>query len=223
MCVCVCLCSARRCWLFLLESCCVSGPVTAVSSANVISCSVGCESISFRGTITEDCRFFSILPIITFESNHCALLNIQCQNQNTSAAQSCDHVKSMTGRFQEKSSCLETAMFVSVSLSLKPQQNIPPLFLLFFCVSINTTHDLSEPWIRAFTLFGQGSQTIRGWMGDKASHITRIKNVGPSAMDREPGFQEPSWANTDSYFWPQNWNEAGWKWGRLPEEPCFNS
>lgn len=123
--------SARSGWLFLLELCCVSGTVTAVSSANVISCSVGCESISFPGTITEDCRFFfPIFPIITFESNHCALLNIQCQNQNTSAAQCCDRVilMSITSCFQVKSSCLQTTMFVSVSFNLKPLQNIPSSF-----------------------------------------------------------------------------------------------
>lgn len=162
MCVCV---SARRCWLFLLESCCVSGTVTAVSSANVISCSVGCESISFRGTITEDCRFFSILPIITFESNHCALLNIQCQNQNTSAAQCRDRVTSVTGRFQEKNSCLQTAVFASVSLNLKPQQNIPASFFSSF-PWVNKYHTWPW-WTLTLSVYivgaGQSNNTRDGW------------------------------------------------------------
>lgn len=75
-CRCVCLCFC--CWLFILESCCVLGAITAVSSANVISRSVGCESISFLGTITEDCRLFpplSVISVPTFESIHCALLS----------------------------------------------------------------------------------------------------------------------------------------------------
>lgn len=61
----VCFC----CWLFILESCCVLGAVTAVSSANVISRSVGCESISFLGTITEDYRLSPPTPLCHFTSN----------------------------------------------------------------------------------------------------------------------------------------------------------
>lgn len=42
-------------------------------------------------------------------------------------------------------------------------------------------------------------------MGDKASHIPPLltkRMSAPSAMDRDPGFLEPSWADADSYFWP---------------------
>lgn len=80
VCVCVCVLSARRCWLFLLESCCVLDTVTAVSSANVISCSVGCESISFRGTITEDCSFFFFF---FHPSNHNIWIKSLCAAQHT--------------------------------------------------------------------------------------------------------------------------------------------
>lgn len=48
-----------------------------MSSANVISCSVGCESISFQGTITEDCRFFS------HPSNHNIWIKSLCAAQHT--------------------------------------------------------------------------------------------------------------------------------------------
>lgn len=42
-------------------------------------------------------------------------------------------------------------------------------------------------------------------MGDKASHIPPLltkRMSAPSAMDRDPGFSEPSLADADSYFWP---------------------
>jgi len=32
--------------------------------------------------------------------------------------------------------------------------------------------------------------------------------MSASVMDRKPGFQRPSWANSDSYFWNKIWNEA---------------
>lgn len=70
---CVCFC----CWLFILESCCVLGAVTAVSSANVISRSVGCESISFLGTITEDYRL-SPCPPLSFHFQHLNQCNADC-------------------------------------------------------------------------------------------------------------------------------------------------
>lgn len=172
--ICVCLpcfallCSARRCWLFLLESCCVSGTVTAVSSANVISCSVGCESISFRGTITEDCRFFFFFH----PSNHNIWIKSLCTAQHTvpeskhiscSVLWSCDVSNRPFPREKELfANCYVCFSFPQFKTHSK---NIPSIFPFsaLFSGSINTTHDLGELWLWAFTLSGQGSQTIL-WM-----------------------------------------------------------
>lgn len=146
----VCVFPARRCWLFLLDSCCVSGRVTAVSSANVISCSVGCESISFQGAITEDCRFFF------HPSNHNIWIKSLCAAQHT--VPDSKHINCSvpwTCYIYDR-----PFQFPSV---LSHSKIIPHVFWPLFSESINTTPDPGELWLRAFTLLGHHSQTIC-WM-----------------------------------------------------------
>lgn len=162
----VCLCSARRCWLFPLEWCCVSATVTTVSSANVISCSVGCESISFQGTITEDSFFFCpFFPIITFESNHCALLHIHFCNQNTSAAQCCDHVTPMTSEMKVFAQSHVSFSLHQFKTTAKTQKKHPQSF--YFSSLLHCSPDLGELWFKTFTL---GCQTTC-WM-DRTKTLT---------------------------------------------------
>lgn len=161
----MCPCSARRCWLFLLEPCCVSGTVTAVSSANVISCSVGCESISFRGTIIEDCWFFSPHP-----SNHNIWIESLCAAQHTEPEWK--HISSSVLLsydvydrlfLRKKKKCLQTKVFASVSLNLKYCILLP---FFYFFLWVNKFH--TWPWwtltqsvyiVRA----GKSNNTRDGW------------------------------------------------------------
>ena len=194
VCACVCLLCAIKCWLFLLDSCYVSGRVTAVSSANVISCSVGCESISFQGTITENCRFFFLslslslsffFPIITFESNHCALP--QSKRISCSVPRSCDDcdrsspTEELCFFFFPKPLC-----FISASPNLWALRNMPFLPATFLRVSnyrcwpsVISESERSPRW-------SQMVNTQRGWGGVKPktlSPITRIKKTWTESLD----------------------------------------